>query len=358
MHPAGRECPGRSRAPASPRGACPPPRSPRPEIRRHDRARTGGRSQPAGRRTIVWRTGRPACPPGPRRGHRRPRPARGVRTAGRPLLHRGRSRHASPSWAPAYGTCSHRSNRLYLVAMPMTHLQIKELLDENRFHDCEGMGKDKICVRIAAIAELPSRFGQYQVVAFWNNRDGKEHAAFVHGDVTGKEDVPVRLHSECLTGDAIGSLRCDCRVQLESALAAIGKMEGGLLLYLRQEGRGIGFLNKIRAYGLQDLGLDTVEANLALGFRDDERDYSVAAHMLRSLKVRSVRLMTNNPRKIGGLVSLGVTVSGRIPLIIPPNQYNRFYLETKKEKSGHLLEQIDRPVLEGMTAEEAEILQD
>jgi len=225
--------------------------------------------------------------------------------------------------------------------MPMTHLQIKELLDENRFHDCEGMGKDKICVRIAAIAELPSRFGQYQVVAFWNNRDGKEHAAFVHGDVTGKEDVPVRLHSECLTGDAIGSLRCDCRDQLESALAAIGKMEGGILLYLRQEGRGIGFLNKIRAYGLQDLGLDTVEANLALGFRDDERDYSVAAHMLRSLKVRSVRLMTNNPVKYGGLEGFGLDITERVPLQTSANPENIAYLRTKRERMGHLLHGLD-----------------
>ena len=247
---------------------------------------------------------------------------------------------------------------MYLVAMSLTHLQIKELLDENRFHDCGGVGKDKVCVRIAAIAELPSRFGQYQVVAFWNNRDGKEHAAFVHGDITGEEDVPVRLHSECLTGDAIGSLRCDCRDQLEASLAAIGKMERGMLLYLRQEGRGIGFLNKIRAYGLQDLGLDTVEANLALGFRDDERDYSVAAHMVHSLKVKSVRLMTNNPKKISGLQNLGVKVTGRIPLIMPTNRYNEFYLKTKMEKSGHLLEQIDRPVLEGMTPEQAEVIQD
>jgi GTP cyclohydrolase II len=242
--------------------------------------------------------------------------------------------------------------------MPLTQFQIKELLDENRYHDCGGVGKDKVCVRIAAIAELPSRFGRFQVVAFWNNRDGKEHAAFVHGDITGMENVPVRLHSECLTGDAIGSLRCDCRDQLESALSAIGKMDNGILLYLRQEGRGIGFLNKIRAYGLQDHGLDTVEANIALGFRDDERDYSVAAHMLMSLKVKSVRLMTNNPKKIGGLVSLGVNVTDRIPLVIPPNQYNRFYLETKREKSGHMLEQIDRPVVEGMTAEQAENIQD
>jgi GTP cyclohydrolase II len=179
--------------------------------------------------------------------------------------------------------------------------------------------------------------------------------------------VAVRLHSECLTGDAIGSLRCDCRDQLESALKAIGQMENGILLYLRQEGRGIGFLNKIRAYGLQDHGMDTVQANIALGFRDDERDYSVAAHMLFSLRVKSVRLMTNNPKKIGGLEKLGVVVSDRIPLIIPPNPNNRFYLETKRDKSGHLLdslgkqhlaEQLDRPVLEGMSREQAGVLQD
>jgi GTP cyclohydrolase II len=244
--------------------------------------------------------------------------------------------------------------------MALSPLQIKEILDENRYHDCEGYGRDRICVRIAAIADLPSRFGQFQVVAFWNNRDGKEHAAFVHGDITEAEQVPVRLHSECLTGDAIGSLRCDCRDQLESALRAIGKMDNGILLYLRQEGRGIGFLNKVRAYGLQDHGLDTVEANLALGFRDDEREYGVAAHMLFSLKVRSIRLMTNNPRKIKGLEELGVTVADRIPLIIPPNSFNRFYLETKRSKSGHLLgpngkrrlaEQIDPPLVEGMFEE-------
>ncbi|HTU01444.1 MAG TPA: GTP cyclohydrolase II [Candidatus Sulfotelmatobacter sp.] len=251
--------------------------------------------------------------------------------------------------------------------MPLTKMQISELLEENRDHDCEGVGKSHVCVRIAAIADLPSRFGQFQVVAFWNNRDGKEHAAFVHGDVTGGEDIPVRLHSECLTGDAIGSLRCDCRDQLEASLMALGSMERGALLYLRQEGRGIGLLNKIRANGLQDHGLDTVEANLALGFRDDERDYSVAAHMLFSLKIRSVQLMTNNPRKIGGLEALGVTVSGRIPLVMKPTAYNRFYLETKRKKSGHLLdsqgkehlpEQFDMPVLEGMTAAEAQELQE
>jgi GTP cyclohydrolase II len=169
------------------------------------------------------------------------------------------------------------------------------------------------------------------------------------------------MHSECLTGDAIGSLRCDCRDQLETALRMIGKMENGILLYLRQEGRGIGLINKIRAYGLQDYGYDTVEANLALGFRDDERDYSVAAHMLQSLKVNSVRLLTNNPRKINNLASYGVKLGERIPLIIPPNPYNEFYLKTKAIKSGHMLnfggeirflEQDDRPVVEGMTLEQ------
>lgn len=245
--------------------------------------------------------------------------------------------------------------------MALTKLQIDELLDENRKHECEGYGPTNICVRIAAIADLPSRFGDFQAVVFYNNRDDKEHAAFVHGDVCGAEDVPVRVHSECLTGDAIGSLRCDCRDQLETALQEIGKMERGILLYLRQEGRGIGLVNKIRAYGLQDHGLDTVEANVALGFRDDEREYSTAAHMLESLKVSSIRLLTNNPRKIEDLTKNGTIVNGRIPLIIPPNPYNHFYLETKALKSGHLidlqgkehlLEQSDRPVVEGMTKDQ------
>jgi GTP cyclohydrolase II len=254
------------------------------------------------------------------------------------------------------------------MSATMTHLQIKDLLDANREHDCPGVGPDHVCVRIVAIADLPSRFGDFHVVAFQNNRDGKEHAAFVKGDVLGAEDVAVRVHSECLTGDAIGSLRCDCRDQLETALRTIGEMERGVLLYMRQEGRGIGLVNKIRAYGLQDYGYDTVDANLALGFRDDEREYSAAAHMLHSLQVQSVQLLTNNPRKIDALTALGVRVTGRIPLIIPPNPYNRFYLETKAHKSGHLLdpqgkerlpEQGDYPIVAGMTgAQIAEVAQE
>lgn len=253
--------------------------------------------------------------------------------------------------------------------MPLTRMQIKDLLDENLKHKCaEGYGPNRVCVRIAAIGELPSRFGSFQIYAFYNNRDDKEHAAIVHGDVLHAENVPVRVHSECLTGDAIGSLRCDCRDQLETSLNRIGQMERGVLLYLRQEGRGIGLINKIRAYGLQDHGYDTVQANLALGFRDDEREYSVAAHMLDSMKIRSIQLMTNNPRKINELTKLGVVVSGRIPVVIPPNPFNEFYLRTKAEKSGHWLdpnhklhlqEQSDRMVVEGMAeAEIADLQQD
>src|SRR5438309_8331212 len=207
---------------------------------------------------------------------------------------------------------------------------VAQLLKESEDHSCREA--PEICVKVMAIANLPTLYGDYQAVAFWNNFDKKEHAAFVHGDIFEKEDVPVRLHSECLTGDAIGSLRCDCRDQLEASLRAIAQMEKGVLLYLRQEGRGIGFVNKIRAYGLQDYGFDTVEANIALGFRDDEREYGTAAHMLQSLKVQSVRLITNNPRKIADLTSRGVKITGRIPLVVPPNPYNRFYLKTKVVK--------------------------
>ena len=217
-----------------------------------------------------------------------------------------------------------------------------DLVERQRDHECPGVGSQHICVRVVATAQLPTRFGDYQVVGFENRLDAKEHAAFVHGDrALNGEAVPVRLHSECLTGDAIGSLRCDCRDQLEASLRALARMPYGILLYLRQEGRGIGLTNKIRAYELQDHGLDTVEANIALGFRDDERDYSIAAHMLRSLGVRSVRLMTNNPRKIDGLRALGVDVADRIPLVIPANAYDRAYLETKAHKSGHLIDDRD-----------------
>lgn len=249
--------------------------------------------------------------------------------------------------------------------MSLPAMKIKELLDENLAHECDGYGHENVCVRIAAIAELPSRFGQFNIVAFYQNKDDKEHVAIVRGDVTDSENVPVRVHSECLTGDVMGSLRCDCRDQLESALTMIGKMEKGILLYMRQEGRGIGLVNKIRAYGLQEHGYDTVQANLALGFRDDERDYSIAAHMLDSLKVKSINLITNNPKKIENLTCHGIVVNGRIPHIMEPNDYNRFYLETKAIKSGHLIdfagkphlpEQADHPHIRGMSEDVFKIL--
>jgi GTP cyclohydrolase II len=216
--------------------------------------------------------------------------------------------------------------------------KLEQLVERDRDHDCEGFGAQHVCVRVAAVADLPTRFGDFRVVSFWNNRDEKEHLAIIHGDIVGAEEVDTRLHSECLTGDALGSLRCDCRDQLTEALKRIAALDRGLLLYLRQEGRGIGLINKIRAYSLQDRGLDTVEANRALGFRDDERDYSIAAHMIHSLNVLSVRLMTNNPEKIAQLVQHGVKVEGRTPHVIPPNEYNRFYLETKANRSGHWID--------------------
>ena len=240
-------------------------------------------------------------------------------------------------------------------------LTLQALVERDQDHECDGFGSGKVCVKIVGIADLPTRFGDFRIVAFWNNRDAKEHVAVVHGDVLFQEDVPTRLHSECLTGDALGSLRCDCRDQLEVALRALGALPRGCLLYLRQEGRGIGLMNKVRAYALQDAGLDTVEANLALGFRDDERDYAIAAHMLKSLAIQSVRLMTNNPSKIRQLTQYGLTVSGRIPHVIPSNPYNRFYLQTKADRSGHFIdltgksrldEQSDSVVVEGMVTDD------
>lgn len=234
------------------------------------------------------------------------------------------------------------------LSIGLNKKDIKDIISEDRDHECDGVGRDKICVRIVAIADLPSQHGQFQAVAFYNNRDNKEHAALLHGNVINQEDVIVRLHSECLTGDVFGSLRCDCHDQLTSALNTIGKSKAGILIYLRQEGRGIGFINKIKAYALQEEGLDTKEANIALGFRDDEREYSVAAHIIRSLKIRSVRLMTNNPHKITELEQYGVKITERIPLIIKPNKYNRFYLETKEKEFGHLLEGVAKRFQEQM----------
>ncbi len=189
-----------------------------------------------------------------------------------------------------------------------------------------------------AEARLPSAYGDLTVYAYRNQIDGLEHLAVVKGDVSGKKNVLIRVHSECLTGDVFASLRCDCGPQLEASLAVIGKEEHGVLVYLRQEGRGIGLLNKIKAYALQDCGHDTVEANEALGFKPDLRDYGVGAQILTDLGLSSVRIITNNPRKIVGLEGYGLEVSGRVSLPPACNSHNLNYLLTKKEKLGHWLE--------------------
>jgi 3,4-dihydroxy 2-butanone 4-phosphate synthase/GTP cyclohydrolase II len=189
------------------------------------------------------------------------------------------------------------------------------------------------------IAKLPSQFGDFQVYAYRNVLDNTEHIAIVKGNPTEFADRPVmvRMHSECLTGDALGSLRCDCRMQLQSALKMIEAAGWGVVVYLRQEGRGIGLVNKLKAYALQDLGLDTVEANERLGFPADLRDYGMGAQMLNDLGVKQIRLITNNPRKIAGLKGYGLEVVDRLPLLIEANNYNSEYLATKAKKLGHLL---------------------
>jgi len=201
-------------------------------------------------------------------------------------------------------------------------------------------------LQMVSVADLPTRSGHFRAVAFTPDARGDEHLAIVRGQVRDATEVPMRIHSECLTGDVLGSLRCDCRDQLHGALEMLGTLPMGVLLYLRQEGRGIGLTNKIRAYALQDHGHDTVEANHLLGFGDDERDYRVAAEMLGALGVRSVRLMTNNPRKLDGLRAHGIPIAGRIPIVMPATRHNAQYLMTKQKRSGHWLGMVEREVMD------------
>ncbi|MCV6591041.1 MAG: GTP cyclohydrolase II [Marinobacterium sp.] len=192
-------------------------------------------------------------------------------------------------------------------------------------------------VKYVATSKLPTPWGVFDMVGFEEETTGKEHVALVFGEVSGETPVLARVHSECLTGDALFSLRCDCGFQLQEALKNIAEAGSGVLLYLRQEGRGIGLLNKIKAYHLQDGGADTVEANEALGFAADMRDYSMCQPMLSHLGIEAVRLMTNNPRKVKALSEFNVNVAERVPLQVGKNRHNEHYLATKMGKLGHMM---------------------
>ncbi len=197
-------------------------------------------------------------------------------------------------------------------------------------------------VELYAESPLPTRHGMLRAMVFREKGSGKEHVVAVKGDLRGQEGVPVRVHSECLTSEILGSLKCDCREQLEKALDLIARSERGAVIYLRQEGRGIGLGNKIRAYALQARGADTYEANRALGFEDDLRRYDIAARILEHLEVRSIDLITNNPLKIAGLEAEGITVRQRIPSPAPSNPHNIGYLRTKRERTGHLIDLVEQ----------------
>jgi 3,4-dihydroxy 2-butanone 4-phosphate synthase/GTP cyclohydrolase II len=195
-------------------------------------------------------------------------------------------------------------------------------------------------VKRSAVADLPTEHGAFKIYAYENQLDSETHVALVRGDIADGKDVLVRVHSKCLTGDVFHSARCDCGAQLETAMARIAEEGRGVLLYLNQEGRGIGLANKIRAYELQDQGFDTVEANERLGFKADQRDYGIGAQILTDLGVKTMRLLTNNPRKFVGLQGYGLSVSDTVPLEIPANESTRKYLKTKKDKLGHRLSSV------------------
>ncbi len=202
-------------------------------------------------------------------------------------------------------------------------------------------GDKEICIELFADANIPTKHGPVKMLVFHTNLDAQEHLAILVGDTECAEPVPVRLHSECFTSEVLGSLKCDCREQFEASWDYIADHGCGVIIYLRQEGRGIGLGNKIRAYKLQEGGLDTIQANLHLGFDDDLRNYDIAAAILKFLGISRILLLTNNPSKIDNLERDGIEIVGRVPIEVPPNEYNIDYLKTKRDKSGHLLEHLE-----------------
>ena len=229
-------------------------------------------------------------------------------------------------------------------ALSITEVRHADLSGKTPDPFMASMNQPGLRVRLELTGKAAGRathFGEFTVIAYRSQTDPAEHLALVMGDVATDDPVLVRVHSQCLTGDVFHSLRCDCGEQVEMAMKRIAKEGRGVVLYMRQEGRGIGIHNKIKAYALQDEGMDTVEANLSLGFKADQRDYGVGAQVLADLGIRNMRLMTNNPKKMSGLESYGLKITEQLPITAEPNKYNRRYLKTKQKKMGHLLKITD-----------------